>query len=152
MVDRLTAEFRRLSNEALGTNNRQFLDLAKTQFDGFQAAAKGDLDQLLQPVKESLTRVDRQIAEIEKERVGAYSALSYQVEEMAKKFITVKLNPEKDERVAKLAADIGVSAFPTIVYATPKGKLIHVMIGISKDVDNFVAEMQKAHQSAMKNL
>ncbi|HLG90508.1 MAG TPA: DNA recombination protein RmuC [Alphaproteobacteria bacterium] len=95
MVDRLTAEFRRLSNEALGVNNRQFLDLAKTQFDGFQAAAKGDLDQLLQPVKESLTRVDRQIAEIEKERVGAYRALSFQVEEMAKSHLRLSSETQK---------------------------------------------------------
>lgn len=95
MVDRLTAEFRRLSTEALGANNRQFLDLAKSQFDGFQAAAKGDLDQLLQPVKESLTKVDRQIAEIEKERVGAYRALSYQVEEMAKSHIRLGSETQK---------------------------------------------------------
>jgi DNA recombination protein RmuC len=95
MVDRLTAEFRRLSSEALGVNNRQFLDLAKTQFDGFQAAAKGDLDQLLQPVKESLTRVDKQIAEIEKERVGAYRALSFQVEEMAKSHLRLSSETQK---------------------------------------------------------
>jgi DNA recombination protein RmuC len=58
--------------------------LARSQFDGFQTTAKGDLDQLLQPVKEQLAKVDRQIAEIEKERVGAYGRLSQQVEEMGK--------------------------------------------------------------------
>ena len=83
-IDRLAAEFRKLSTEALGANNTQFLDLAKSRFDGFQASAKGDLDQLLLPVKESLAKVDKQIADIEKERVGAYRTLSYQVEEMAK--------------------------------------------------------------------
>jgi len=84
LADRLAAEFRKLSTDALGQNNRQFLDLARTQFDGFQAAAKGDFSQMLQPVKESLAKVDKQITEIEKERVGAYRGLSVQVEEMAK--------------------------------------------------------------------
>jgi DNA recombination protein RmuC len=71
LADRLAAEFRKLSTDALGQNNRQFLDLARTQFDGFQAAAKGDISQMLQPVKESLAKVDKQISDIEKERVGA---------------------------------------------------------------------------------
>jgi DNA recombination protein RmuC len=87
MADRLAAEFRKLSTDALGANNRQFLDLAKMQFDGFQAAARGDIDQILSPVKESLAKVDRQIAEIEKERVGAYGKLSTQVEELAKQHL-----------------------------------------------------------------
>jgi DNA recombination protein RmuC len=84
LADRLAAEFRKLSTEALGQNNRQFLDLAKTQFDGFHAAAKGDIGQMLAPVKESLAKVDQQIAEMEKARAGAYGRLSQQVEEMAK--------------------------------------------------------------------
>ncbi|HEX4178453.1 MAG TPA: hypothetical protein VHY57_08445, partial [Rhizomicrobium sp.] len=84
LAEKLAAEFRKLSTDALGQNNRQFLDLAKTQFDGFQAAAKGDLSQMLQPVRESLAKVDKQIGDIEKERVGAYRGLSIQVEEMAK--------------------------------------------------------------------
>jgi DNA recombination protein RmuC len=84
LAERLAGEFRRLSTEALGANNRQFLDLAKSQFDGFQAAARGDIGQMLQPVRESLSKVDKQIAEIEKDRVGAYGRLSAQVEEMAK--------------------------------------------------------------------
>jgi DNA recombination protein RmuC len=95
MADRLAAEFRKLSTDALGANNRQFLDLAKTQFDGFQAAAKGDIDQMLSPVKESLAKVDRQIAEIEKERVGAYGKLSVQVEEMAKSHLRLGSETQK---------------------------------------------------------
>jgi DNA recombination protein RmuC len=95
MADRLTAEFRRLSTETLGANNRQFLDLARTQFDGFQAAAKGDIDLILQPVKDSLAKVDRQIAEIEKERVGAYGKLSLQVEEMAQHHLRLGSETQK---------------------------------------------------------
>ena len=95
MADRLAAEFRRLSAEAMGLNNRQFLDLAKSQFDGLQAAAKGDLTQLLQPVKDSLAKVDKQIVEIEKERAGAYGKLSQQVEEMAKSHLRLSSETQK---------------------------------------------------------
>jgi DNA recombination protein RmuC len=95
LADRLAAEFRKLSTEALGQNNRQFLDLARTQFEGFQAAAKGDIGQMLQPVKDSLAKVDLQISEIEKERVGAYSRLSTQVEEMAKHHLRLGSETQK---------------------------------------------------------
>jgi DNA recombination protein RmuC len=95
MADRLAAEFRRLSTEALGQNNRQFLDLAKTQFEGFQASAKGDIGQMLQPVKDSLAKVDLQIAEMEKERAGAYGKLSTQVEEMAKSHLRLGSETQK---------------------------------------------------------
>jgi DNA recombination protein RmuC len=84
MADRLAAEFRRLSTEALGANNRQFLDLARTQLEGYQSAARGDISQILQPVKESLAKVDRQISEIEMGRAIAYAKISQQVEDMAR--------------------------------------------------------------------
>ncbi|MDB5394488.1 MAG: hypothetical protein JWM91_1994 [Rhodospirillales bacterium] len=95
LADRLAAEFRKLSTDALGQNNRQFLDLAKTQFDGFQAAAKGDINQILQPVRDSLAKVDKQISDIEKDRVGAYGKLSYQVEEMAKHHLRLGSETQK---------------------------------------------------------
>jgi DNA recombination protein RmuC len=95
IADRLAAEFRKLSSDALSANNSQFLDLAKSRFDGFQASAKGDIDLILQPVKDSLARVDRQIAEIEKERAGAYGKLSTQVEEMAKNHLRLGSETQK---------------------------------------------------------
>jgi DNA recombination protein RmuC len=42
-------------------------------------AARGDLAQIVAPVRDSLQRVDSQIREIEKERAGAYAALQEQV-------------------------------------------------------------------------
>ncbi len=95
LADRLAAEFRKLSTDALGQNNRQFLDLAKAQFEGFQTAAKGDINQMLQPVRDSLAKVDQQISEIEKERVGAYGKLSFQVEEMAKHHLRLGSETQK---------------------------------------------------------
>jgi len=100
IADRLAAEFRKLSTDALGANNRQFLDLAKSQFDGFQAAARGDIGHLLQPVKDSLAKVDKQISDIEKDRVGAYGKLSIQVEDLAKSHL--RLGSETSKLVSAM--------------------------------------------------
>ena len=50
---------------------------------------------MLQPVKDSLAKVDKQISEIEKERVGAYGKLSTQVEEMAKHHLRLGSETQK---------------------------------------------------------
>ena len=75
LSDHLAAEFRRLSAEALGTNNRQFLDLATTQFQGFQNTARNDIDQIVKPVKESLDKVENQIRTIENQRHQSFGEL-----------------------------------------------------------------------------
>lgn len=87
---RLTDVFRSLAAESLQANNQQFIDLARSQFETLQQAARGDLDkrqqsiqQLVEPVRESLDKVQARIAEIEKERVGAYGQLLAQVEALA---------------------------------------------------------------------
>ncbi|HEU5034173.1 MAG TPA: DNA recombination protein RmuC [Mycobacteriales bacterium] len=61
--------FARLSNEALQRSNAQFLDLADARFK--QAGA---------PLTETLTKVESQLREIEKERAGAHEALKSQIE------------------------------------------------------------------------
>jgi DNA recombination protein RmuC len=83
---RLSDAFKALSAEALKNNNQSFLDLAKTKLAEFQEGAKSDLekrqqaiDQLLNPVKETLTKFDSKIVEMEKARVGAYEGLTAQV-------------------------------------------------------------------------
>jgi DNA recombination protein RmuC len=87
---RLADVFRALAAETLQANSRQFMDLAKTQFETLQQGARGDLEkrqagfqQLVDPVRESLLKVEARIGEIEKERVGAYSQLLQQVESLS---------------------------------------------------------------------
>jgi DNA recombination protein RmuC len=87
---RLTDVFRALAAESLKANNQQFIDLARSQFETLQQAARGDLEkrqlsiqQLVEPVRESLDKVQSRIAEIEKDRVGAYGQLLAQVEALA---------------------------------------------------------------------
>ncbi|HWR37665.1 MAG TPA: DNA recombination protein RmuC [Clostridia bacterium] len=75
-----------LANNALKSNNTQFLELAKESLAQFQADAKGELElkrqaveNLVKPIADSLAKVDTQIQTIEKERVNAYGTLSEQV-------------------------------------------------------------------------
>lgn len=82
----LREAFARLSSDALRQNNQSFLDLAKTSLSEFQQSAKQDLDgrrkaieDLVLPLKESLTKVDVKLTEVERNRVGTQSALTEQL-------------------------------------------------------------------------
>jgi DNA recombination protein RmuC len=83
---RLTGVFASLSQEALAKNNEQFLALADTRFGQVRAAAQGDLaqrqqaiEELLNPLSETLTRYERGIAQMEADRQGAYATLNERV-------------------------------------------------------------------------
>jgi DNA recombination protein RmuC len=83
---KLRDAFAALSSDALRQNNQSFLDLAKASLAEFQQTAKLDLDgrqraieDLVQPLKESLTKVDGKLAEVEQNRVGTQSALTEQL-------------------------------------------------------------------------
>jgi DNA recombination protein RmuC len=83
---KLRDAFAALSSEALRQNNQSFLDLARTSLSEFQRTARLDLDgrhkaiaELVQPLKESLTRVDVKLQEVERNRVGTQSALTEQL-------------------------------------------------------------------------
>jgi DNA recombination protein RmuC len=82
----LTHTFEALSANALRANNDSFLQLAKAQMEKLNDAAKFDLDQrqasireIVTPVRESLTEVDKKIGDLEKAREGAYSRLDQQL-------------------------------------------------------------------------
>jgi DNA recombination protein RmuC len=86
--------FRALSAEALQANSDSFLKLAKSSLEKFQEMAKGDLEArskaveaLVQPLRESLQRVDGKLGEIEMERQKAYSALTEQVRGLVQEHI-----------------------------------------------------------------
>jgi DNA recombination protein RmuC len=78
--------FRALSAEALQANSASFLTLAQSSLEKFQELARGDLEarkkaveDMIQPLRESLQKVDGKLGEIEVERQKAYSALTEQV-------------------------------------------------------------------------
>ncbi len=83
---RLAGTFAELSAEALAKNNEQFLTLADTRLNEARTAAQGDLTQrqeaieeLLDPLSETLARYERGLQEMEVERKGAYAGLNERV-------------------------------------------------------------------------
>jgi len=82
----LADAFKALSAQALDSTSATFLKLAKAELGQFQERAQSDLkerqsavDALVQPIKESLTKVDGKLGELERTRVHAYSALQEQL-------------------------------------------------------------------------
>ena len=84
--ERLRESFKALSAEALKSNNRAFLDLAKATLEKFQQSARSELesrqkaiDEMVRPLRESLGRMDKSLQEIEKSRAAAFAGISQQV-------------------------------------------------------------------------
>ena len=83
---RLREAFSALSSDALKQNNESFLQLARASLGEFQRAATTDLDgrhkaleSVVQPLRESLTRVDAKLQEVEKGRVSTEAQLAAQM-------------------------------------------------------------------------
>ena len=75
-------ELKALSADALSESNRSFLELAAAKLETIQERAQGDLDArrkavdaLVQPIAESLVKVDGKLGELELKREHAYAAL-----------------------------------------------------------------------------
>jgi DNA recombination protein RmuC len=78
--------FQSLAADALNSNRSAFLDLARASFEGFQkeAALQFDsrqkaIDSLVQPIADTLNKVDVKLAEAERERIDAYARLTEKV-------------------------------------------------------------------------
>jgi DNA recombination protein RmuC len=83
---KLREAFAALSSEALRSNNEAFLQLARTSFNELQRTATLDLDgrqkaieTLVHPLKESLTKVDAKLQEVESGRAAAQALLTEQI-------------------------------------------------------------------------
>jgi len=86
---RLSDTFKSLSAEALSANNQNFLHLAKSTLEQFQATARQDLGQrqqsiaeMLHPMHQALMKFDGKVNDLEKQRVGAYEVLRQQVSDL----------------------------------------------------------------------
>ncbi|CAN5706978.1 DNA recombination protein RmuC [soil metagenome] len=83
---KLRDAFSSLSAEALRANSESFLHLARTSLGEFQKTATMDLDgrqkaidALVQPLRESLTKVDAKLQEVDRGRASSQAQLSEQL-------------------------------------------------------------------------
>lgn len=83
---RLREAFASLSSDALQRNNESFLQLARASLGELRQAATADLEgrhkaleSIVQPLRESLTRVDTKLQEVEKGRVSTQAQLGEQM-------------------------------------------------------------------------
>jgi DNA recombination protein RmuC len=87
---KLADSFKALSADALKNSTHSFLELAMAKFEKLQEGAKGELQQrqlaineLVQPIKEALNRVDKKNQEIEKNLAINYTSLTEQLKSQA---------------------------------------------------------------------
>lgn len=87
---RLKETFQAVGAEALRANNQQFLELAKHSFEGLLERTRGENEQrqkaiqgLLDPVRQTLDKLEHRTGEIEKARVAAYSRIDEQIRLLA---------------------------------------------------------------------
>lgn len=86
----LSNVFNDMSNKALQQNNEQFLRLAEENLKKHQLYSKAELEKreqsiksLIRPIKDTLSKTDIHIREIEKERQQAYGSLKEQLVHVA---------------------------------------------------------------------
>jgi DNA recombination protein RmuC len=84
--DSLKDAFAAVSADLLARNNTRFLDLAKEKLGEFQRGAASDLDlrqkaiaELVQPLRDSLTRVDSKLTEVDRDRATSHAVLAEQL-------------------------------------------------------------------------
>ena len=88
-TQKMKETFENLAAEALKKSNSSFLELAKSQLEGYQKDAKSDLDQrkeavatLLAPVKDTFEKFDKKIEEMEKGRNHDYGSITEQLKSL----------------------------------------------------------------------
>ncbi|WP_419917995.1 DNA recombination protein RmuC [Candidatus Poriferisocius sp.] len=84
--EQLDIQFKGIADQVTKANSEAFLMQAKEQFENQRKLSASDLEkrqqaiqELVKPVRENLERFEKQVGEIEKNRVGAYQSLVTQV-------------------------------------------------------------------------
>ena len=90
MDDELERKFTVLASDALGKNSENFLKLVSERFGKHRETAdeelekrKKEIETLVKPIGESLSKFEHRVGEIEKARAGAYGAITEQVKSLA---------------------------------------------------------------------
>jgi len=88
--EKLSDAFKALSQDSLKSSSESFIQLAEKVFKNLQTEAKGDLEQkkqavenLVNPIKESLEKAEKFMREIETGRKEEYGSLSGQIRQLS---------------------------------------------------------------------
>jgi DNA recombination protein RmuC len=89
--DSLKDAFAAISADLLAQNNARFLALAKEKFGELQSSAATDLasrqkaiDDLVAPLRESLTKVDAKLQDVDRDRATSHAALTEQLRSLTR--------------------------------------------------------------------
>ncbi len=100
--ENLSEKFKALSSDVLRDNSRTFLDQARKTLESISELADKDLEgrqkaveHLVEPIKESLNRVNAEIVDMEKARREAYGDLLVQVKQLSGAHETLKMETVK---------------------------------------------------------
>jgi DNA recombination protein RmuC len=106
---RLREAFSALSRDALAQTSKEFMTLAETTLKQASTAADGDLakrqqaiENMVNPLRDTLSKVENQMQSVERDRVGSYRALMEQVGTM--RATSERLQQETNQLVTALRA------------------------------------------------
>ena len=96
-LDAMQQSFASLSGEALQQNNRAFLDLAEQSFSKLHQQADHQLqsrqqaiEHIIKPLKDSLTRNEKQIEQLERQRIAGQQSLTDQLTMVSRQHIQLE--------------------------------------------------------------
>jgi DNA recombination protein RmuC len=89
--DALKDTFTALSAEALKANNESFLQLARTELE----SKRGAIEQIVQPLQESLAKVDTKLQQVERDRIGSHARLDEHLRTLKETHQSLQLETNK---------------------------------------------------------
>ena len=71
------------------------------------------------------------------------------VRALSTKFVSLKINPEKDQAGLKMVREAGIQGYPAILWVTYKGDIVHDLRGYAP-TDAFLEQMNIALKAKRK--
>ena len=137
----LESRFENIATEVNQRNTEAFLQLAEQKFNSDQKEAEKSLDarkmeveNLIKPLREEMTKLSQANSEMEKERVGAYEAIKRQLKELGQKADSL------GDRTTALSTALTTSGQARGNWGEMKLRRLFEMAGMSEQVDFFEQE------------
>lgn len=143
--------FESLAGQALKGTTEEFLKLATERLGTITAGSASELakrqtaiDSLLQPIRESLVKTDKTLAEMENNRTGAYSTLMEQIRTMA--ISNIELRGETNKLARALSGAAGKGRYGEVQLrrvAELAGMIEHCDFSMQREQDRAIDEAAK---------